>query len=427
MCIPAAPAILRDLHSDNSLYSTILVSIWELGEAFGPLLTAPLSELYGRAPVYNAANVVFIAFSIACAVSSNLPMLVAFRFFNGLGDASITLNPSIVGEMFVTEERGLPIALVMLPPLVGPVAGPIIGGYLTQAEGWRWAFWLSAITGAVCELGFLAVFRETYTPTILKRKSKRLRKETGNMDLKSKYDDDLDDQPSVVFRKALVKPVQMMVQSPIVLMLAAYVSVVYGFLYILLTTIVEVFEGTYEFNQGQAGLAYLGLSLGMVIGVLLCASTLDRWTQFARRWHKHHRTDPKPEDRLPPMVIGGIIIPIGLFIYGWTAEYHVFYIVPMIGTAALGFGFFVTTIPTSAYLVDAYKQHSASAIAATIVSRCIVGAVVPLAGPPLYAHLGLGWGNSLLGFIALLFVPVPLIFMFYGHRIRARATINVVD
>ncbi|KAI9694596.1 MAG: hypothetical protein M1822_000212 [Bathelium mastoideum] len=354
-------------------------------------------------------------------------MLVAFRFFNGLGDASITLNPSIVGEMFVTEERGLPIALVMLPPLVGPVAGPIIGGYLTQAEGWRWAFWLSAITGAVCELGFLAVFRETYTPTILKRKSKRLRKETGNMDLKSKYDDDLDDQPSVVFRKALVKPVQMMVQSPIVLMLAAYVSVVYGFLYILLTTIVEVFEGTYEFNQGQAGLAYLGLSLGMVIGVLLCASTLDRWTQFARRWHKHHRTDPKPEDRLPPMVIGGIIIPIGLFIYGWTAEYHVFYIVPMIGTAALGFGFFVTTIPTSAYLVDAYKQHSASAIAATIVSRCIVGAVVPLAGPPLYAHLGLGWGNSLLGFIALLFVPVPLIFMFYGHRIRARATIKVVD
>ena len=165
----------------------------------------------------------------------------------------------------------------------------------------------------------------------------------------------------------------------------------------------------------------------MVIGVLLCATTLDRWTKLAQRRHQYHQTDPKPEDRLPPMVIGGIIIPIGLFIYGWTANYRVFYIVPMIGTAALGFGFFVTTIPLSAYLVDAYKQHSASAIAATIVSRCIVGAVVPLAGPPLYANLGLGWGNSLLGFIALVFVPVPIIFIRYGQIIRAKATIKVID
>ena len=260
MCIPAAPEILRHFHSSNLLYSTILVSIWELGEAFGPLLAAPLSELYGRSPVYNAANIVFIIFSVACALSSNLSMLVAFRFINGMGDASITLNPSIVGEMFVPEERGLPIALVMLPPLIGPVAGPIIGGFLTQAEGWRWAFWMSAITGLVCEAAFFAVFRETYRPTILKRKSKRLRKETGNQDLKCQYDGDLHDTPAIVFRRALVKPVQMMFQSPIVLMLSAYVSVVYGFLYLLLTTIVDVFEGTYGFSQGQAGLAYLGLS-----------------------------------------------------------------------------------------------------------------------------------------------------------------------
>lgn len=453
MCIPAAPQILADFKSSNPLYGTILVSVWELGEAVGPLLIAPLSEIYGRWMVYNGTNMIFILFSIACAASKNLKMLVAFRFINGAGDASIALNPSIVGDMFIQEERGLALAIVGLPPLLGPVAGPVLGGFLTQAEGWRWAFWLSAITGGLCEICFLAFFRETYGPRILQARARRLRKETGNSKFHSKYDSNASVTGSYILRHSLIRPGQMLVRSPIVLLFAIYVSVVYGFLYILLTTITEVFEATYGFSQGKAGLAYLGLStsplssslfysfshkpygfntyhganfpqgLGMVTGVLLCAFTSD-W--YLKKQHAIHG-EMKPEYRLPPMVLGGILIPIGLFLYGWTAQYHFFYIVPMIGTATLGFGFFVTTIPLSAYLVDAYKVHAASAIAATIVMRCIVGAVLPLAGPPLYANLGLGWGNSLLGFVGLLFVPVPMLFMYYGERIRKGCRLMIVS
>ena len=152
----------------------------------------------------------------------------------------------------------------------------------------------------------------------------------------------------------------------------------------------------------------------MITGVILCALTLDRYLKAARAKHG----TMKPEYRLPPMVLGGILIPLGLFLYGWTAEYHVFYIVPMIGTATMGFGFFVTTIPLQAYLVDAYKLYAASAISATLVSRCLVSAVIPLAGPPLYGKLGLGWGNSVLAFIAIALMPIPLLFMKYGERIR---------
>lgn len=424
MCIPAVPQILKEFESSNTLYETILVSAWEVGEAVGPLLTAPLSEIVGRAPAYNAANIVFIIFSIACAVSSNLPMLVTFRLLNGIGDASIALNPSIVGDMFVQEERGLPLAMVGFPPLIGPVAGPVIGGYLTQNEGWRWAFWLSAITGGICELAFLAFFRETYRPTILRKKARALREETGNRNLRCKYDNDNFETGWGVLRRAIVRPAQMLVNSPIVALLAIYVSVVYGFCYILLTTLTEVFEATYGFTQGEAGLAYLGLSLGMVTGVLLCAATSDWWL---KRQAAVHGGQMKPEYRLPPMVLGGVLIPGGLFLYGWTARYHVFFLVPMLGTATLGFGFFVTTIPLNAYLVDAYRVHAASAIAATIVLRCIVGAVLPLAGPPLYNSLGYGWGNSLLGFVALVFLPVPMLFMRFGERIRTRARVEVID
>jgi MFS family permease len=94
------------------------------------------------------------------------------------------------------------------------------------------------------------------------------------------------------------------------------------------------------------------------------------------------------------------------------------WIVPIIAMVILGMGLIATTIPASSYLVDAYGIHSASVMAASIALRNISGALFPLSGPPLYDHLGLGWGNSVLGFIALGFVPVPLVMMWYGKKLR---------
>jgi len=139
------PEILRGFHSSDQLYSVILVSIWELGEGLGPFIVAPLSELSGRLPVFHTANVLFTIFTIAGAISSNLSMLVAFRFLNGVTVASLTLGPGIVGGMFIQDTRGRPMAALTLPRLLGPVAAPIIGGYLTEAKEWRWTFWLITI------------------------------------------------------------------------------------------------------------------------------------------------------------------------------------------------------------------------------------------------------------------------------------------
>lgn len=132
-----------------------------------------------------------------------------------------------------------------------------------------------------------------------------------------------------------------------------------------------------------------------------------------------------PEHRLPPMVFGGIIIPMGLFLYGWTAQKKVQWMAPIMGLAMLGFGVAVTIIPTFGYLVDAFEIHAASAIAANISLRCVTGAVLPLAGPPLYDKLGDGWGNSVLGFIALAFLPVPLLMMRYGEKIRGSSKLRI--
>ena len=113
-----------------------------------------------------------------------------------------------------------------------------------------------------------------------------------------------------------------------------------------------------------------------------------------------------------------LLMPVGLFLYGWTAEKHVHWIAPIIGTAIVGLGLLATFMPIQTYLVDAFTIYAASAIAANTVFRSLMGALLPLAGRKMYETLGLGWGNSLLGFIALAMSPMAWIFFKYGERIR---------
>src|SRR4051812_16790431 len=118
----------------------------------------------------------------------------------------------------------------------------------------------------------------------------------------------------------------------------------------------------------------------MAVGVFLCEAMLDRYMQ--RKATKSGR-DSEPEDRLPLVILGGLAMPMGLFLYGWTTEYRVFWFVPILGTSMLGLGLIVVTVPTITYLVDVFGDHAASAVAASIVLKNTSGAMFPLAGPPL--------------------------------------------
>lgn len=125
--------------------------------------------------MYHTANIIFIAFSVLCII-----MLIAFGFFNGMTVAAVTLNPIVVGDLFVQKERGGVLAIMMGPSLLGALSAPIIDAFIDQAQGWRWVFWQAAIAGAAIELGFLFFFRESYKVVTLKRTARRLRKQSGD-------------------------------------------------------------------------------------------------------------------------------------------------------------------------------------------------------------------------------------------------------
>jgi multidrug resistance protein len=146
MFAPGIPSVMAEFHTTSPMLATFVVSVFVLGFAFGPLLLAPLSEMYGRIPVYHTCNILFLLFTIGCAVSQNMGTLIAFRFLAGVaGVATVTCGSGTIADLMPVERRGLAMSLWSLGPLMGPIIGPIAGGFLIQAEGWRWVFWLIAI------------------------------------------------------------------------------------------------------------------------------------------------------------------------------------------------------------------------------------------------------------------------------------------
>lgn len=143
---PGVPQLMRENHSDNTTLATLVVTIYVLGLATGPLFFGPMSELYGRLIIHHIGNVGFTVFTIACGVSPNLTVLIVMRLLQGIFAAvPLTNGGGVIADTVKQEERGLALAMFTLGLLAGPVIAPVIGGFLTAARGWRWSFWICVI------------------------------------------------------------------------------------------------------------------------------------------------------------------------------------------------------------------------------------------------------------------------------------------
>lgn len=143
---PATADVLQTFNSTNAVLGSFVTSVYLLGYVAGPLFLAPLSEMYGRAIIYNVCNLVFLVFNIACALAPSLNSLIVFRFFTCIAaSCPITLSMGTVADCVRVEKRGAATGLMFLGPLIGPTCAPLIGSYLAAAKGWRWIFWLTSI------------------------------------------------------------------------------------------------------------------------------------------------------------------------------------------------------------------------------------------------------------------------------------------
>ncbi|KAK5790833.1 hypothetical protein VI817_008120 [Penicillium citrinum] len=394
--------------------ATLTVSVMVCGFAVGPLLWSPLSEIIGRRPVYIISLALYTIFQIPCALSPNIGGLLACRFISGVFSSSgLSLAGGSIADIWNIEDRGMAIAFFAAAPYCGPVFGPIVCGWINiGSHRLDLFFWTNmAFAGAVMIL--VSLVPETFPPVILKRRAKKLRKETGDPNIiteqekvKLSFED--------IIRTNLVRPITMILTEPVLDLMCAYIVLIYAMLYGFFFAFPVVFGELYGFNDGQIGLMFIPILIGAGFA-LLVTPLMEK--QFRRICESRA---PTAEDRLIAALIGAPFIPIALFILGATSYKHIIWVGPASSGIAFGFGMVLCYYAVNNYIIDSYHKYAASALAAKVFLRSGGGAAFPLFTTQMYHRLGLQWASWLLAFLGVGMVFIPYGFYLYGARIRAR-------
>ncbi|ORX98827.1 major facilitator superfamily domain-containing protein [Clohesyomyces aquaticus] len=385
------------------------LALYLAGNAFGPLLWAPVSEAYGRKPSVLIPIFGLMLFTFAFAVAKDLQSLLIARFFGGVfGGAPQSNVGGVMADIWAPTERGAALLCWGMAVAVGPMLAPIVGSALVVSlphTGWRWTGYVTGIFLSAIIAASIFWIEESYPPVLLARKANHIRHETKNWALHSKSQE-VGTSIKATPQKYLIVPLEMFIE-PIALFMSLYGAFCYAIAYLSIVR---------EWNPVEGSLPFLA----MIIGVLLAPVALMWGQVYYRKRLITNGGQGVPEARLMPMMIGSIVFPIGLFIMGWTAQRNIHWIGFCFGTSLVGFGFFVIFQSALSYIVDTYVTLAASALAANMFVRSILAAAFPLFARSLYERLGLDWGMSFLGFIAVAMILTPFVFYIFGKRIRAR-------
>jgi multidrug resistance protein len=397
--------------------SLLAITMFVIGFGIGPMAFAPLSEILGRKIIYGTTLFIAVVFIIPCAVAKNAATLVVCRLIDGIAfSAPMTLVGGTLADLWRAEERGVPMAAFSAAPFIGPAIGPLVGGFISDNAGWRWLYWIQLILSTVIWVVMTFTVPETYAPTILGRRAKKMRADSG--DDKFVTEQDLDLRPfSERLRVFLVRPFQLLFLEPIVLFISLYMSVLYGLLYMFFVAYPIVYQEGKGYSASTTGLMFIPIAIGVLLSAA-CAPLVNKHylTLVAK-----HNGKPPAEARLIPMMLSCWFIPIGLFIFAWTSYPELSWVGPALGGAPVGFGFIFLYNSANNYLVDSYQHLAASALAAKTCIRSFWGACVVLFTTQMYHRLGYQWASSLLAFIALACCAIPFVFYFKGEAIRRRS------
>jgi len=319
----------------SPLVMTLGTSLFVLGFAFGPIVWGPMSELFGRKKPLFIAYFIFCIFQIATAVSGNLESIMLTRFFGGLfASAPLAIIGGLFVDFFGPVDRGVATVIFAGATFIGPIAGPIMGGFITKSYlGWRWTSYITAIMGFFFGTVAFLVVPESHHPTILQARAKKIRFATKNWAIHAKADE-IEVNIKHIARTYLLRPFEMLIKEPILLLVSIYLGLVYGILYLFFEAFPVSFQEERGWNEGVGALPFISIMIGIILGSFAIAIVTK--TRFARKLKKHGRVIP--EERLPPMIAGAFILPIGLFWFAWTSNPNISWVPQVIAGIPTGMG-----------------------------------------------------------------------------------------
>jgi MFS family permease len=396
--------------------STLGTALFLFGMGLGPLLWAPLSELYGRKPVVLTPAFIGGIFAFGAGAGKDIQTIIICRFFQGVfGSAPVTNTGGVLGDIWSAEQRAAAVVGYALTLVGGPTLGPLIGSAIvTSYLRWRWTQYISGIFIMFIIVLDVLLLDESYPQALLVRKAQRLRHETGNWALHSKHEE-WDPSLSEMAHKYLVRPFKIL-GTPIGALVAIYSSFAYGILFATLGAYPVAFEEVRGWSPVVGSLAFVGTLVGVFFGAAV--NLLNQ--RFYLKRVRANNGKPVPEARLPPMMFGGISFAAGMFIFAWTSRPDIPWIAPMIGVVMSGAGFFTIFQAALNYLIDTFQRYAASAVAANTFLRSVSAGSFPLFIVQMLHAMGVDWGISVWAFFATAMIPIPFLFYIYGYRIRAR-------
>ncbi|CAK7275168.1 hypothetical protein SEPCBS57363_006541 [Sporothrix epigloea] len=406
----------------SSTAAILPMSFYVLALAIGPVIIGgPLSEVVGRYPIIMAGSPIGLLFSLGAALvpTSSFAGLCVLRFLSGFAfSPSLAIASGVLSEVFRPIERGLPVAVFIVTPFLGPGMGPVFGAFVTR-KGWRWTQWTIVFFAALSIIVAVIGCRESYHPVIKRRRAKELGITLPEEKLR----------PSIPWSSriynfitlGLIRPLHMLVAEPIVGLSCLYVACEFATLFSFFAAVPFVFEIVYLFGREQVGLVFLSIVVGSFIGLLTVLLT-DIFIYKKRQVPRFHPEPPPPEHRLYAAMIGSFGLPIGLFWFGWSGYHGVHWASTVLAIVPFAWGNICIFISLMQYMGDTYTGTVvASAASANSLARYSLASVFPLFTIQMYEKLGINWASSVFGFVSVALLPMPFLFFKLGPRIRAHS------
>ncbi|PYH42427.1 putative MFS transporter [Aspergillus saccharolyticus JOP 1030-1] len=415
-----------DIKKEVAILTTTLFLV---GYIFGFLTFGPLSEKFGRKWPLIIGVTVSSLFELMPALGQHIPTILIGRFFAGLfGISPVAVMGGVVSDCFATEQRGNAMVIAVALMFSGPTFGPVFGGFIVASSlHWRWTVWVIIICGLGLSLIAVALFPETYPPVVLRDRADAAPEgKPAALSITSAVVSAEKEglELAQIARLYLVRPFWLISTQPILFLLTLYQSILYGILYL--------FYQSYPYSFGElrgwrTGLNTLPL-LGIIVGVFLGALAMILYNQLYFRHHCHDAHGQFiPESRLPPMILGGMLIPIGMFWYAWTSDPAICWASSVCANLLIGGGMYLLFIQGFSYIVDCYTAMANSALGVNGAMRSVFGASFPLFASAMFHGLGVAYATTILGAVCVALVPVPVCFWYWGGRIRVWSEGRVLD
>ncbi|KAL2202956.1 MFS general substrate transporter [Sarocladium strictum] len=449
---PPAGLIAEDI---NATRVTTLVGITTfcIGFSFAPMALAPVSEIWGRYPVFFGAGIVFVAFQGLCTVMPNLAGLLIARFFVGCGSSVFSsVMAGVLADLYTKEQRNTSMALFSASVMTGTACGPLVSTVFVdlvqnKTLAWKWCFWHQTIAGALLVAAIIVFFRESRASVLLTRRAKRLNTWYAELEeagiFRMRFPDNVSEKTvrpdipfsgrirwvvredeqraalSVLVSTSIRRPFFLLFTEPVVFWFSLWAAFAWGVLY-LSFAVVPYLYGT---NLSEASWMWVAM---IAASVTATAASIEQ-DKLLR--HPQWKRVEAPESRLYFSCITSLFLPAGLFgaFLGPQSDGNNADVAHAVGLGFATWGIYSVYLATFNYLADSYNIYASSALAAQSFARNMLGGAFPVITGMMFDKMGVRGAGGLLGGVAMALSATPWVLVFFGERIRGQSKVLKVS